>query len=135
MSLSARRKARSLACQAVYQWHMTQDLPRNIYEQFIEANHSKVYDEDYFSCLFNGVIELHAELDERLAPLMHDRSFNDLTVVEWSLLRIGAFELMKQPDVPAAVVMSEAIRLSKLFGATDGYRFVNAVLDRLAKQL
>lgn len=91
--------------------------------------------EDYFSCLFNGVIELHAELDERLAPLMHDRSFNDLTVVEWSLLRIGAFELMKQPDVPAAVVMSEAIRLSKLFGATDGYRFVNAVLDRLAKQL
>lgn len=135
MSMSARRKARVLACQAIYQWQMTQDDLQTIYQQFIESNAEKQYDEDYFSKVFFGVCKQCMSLDSLLEPELIDKKLSELTQVELSLLRIGAFELLNSHDVPVNVVIAETVRISKKFGSTDGYKFVNAVLDKVvAKQ-
>ena len=63
---------------------------------------------------------------------MLDKVIDELTVIELSLLRIGAYEILERPDIPTNVVITEAVRISKKFGATDSYKFINAVLDKLA---
>lgn len=131
MSMSARRKARVLACQAVYQWQMTQEDLQQIYQQFIEDNASKEYDEDYFSVVFFGVCKQQEALDCIIEPELIDKKLIELTQIELALLRIGAFELLNSHDVPVNVVLTETVRISKKFGSTDGYKFVNAVLDKV----
>lgn len=132
MSMTARRKARILACQAIYQWQMTNDDLQQIYKQFVEDNFGKNYDEDYFSAVFFGVCKQSEKLDHLFKPFLINKVIDELTVIELSLLRIGAYEILERPDIPANVVITEAVRISKKFGATDSYKFINAVLDKLA---
>lgn len=135
MSLAARRKARLLVCQAIYQWQVTQDDTQQIYNQFVEDNYGKNYEEDYFSGIFFGVIKTQDKLDELFIPYLQDKSLVELTNIELALLRIATYELTQRPDIPINVVLVEAVRLAKKFGATDSYKFVNAVLDKLARSL
>ena len=135
MSLAARRKARILVCQAIYQWQVTRDDVEQIYNQFIEDNYGKNYEEDYFSGVFLGVIKTKSELDKLFAPYLQDKTLVELTTIELALLRIATYELTQRPDIPVNVVLVEAVRLAKKFGATDSYKFINAVLDKLAGSL
>jgi len=82
----------------------------------------------------NGVTTTVAVLDTRLQPLI-DRPLAQLDPVERAVLWIGMFELLHRPDVPYRVVINESVELAKRFGATDGHKFVNAVLDRAAREL
>ena len=135
MSMAARRKARILLCQALYQWQMTQDDPALIKHQFIQNNMGKNFEEKYFSNSFLAITHQVGRLDSLLSPLLIDNTIDELTAVELAVLRIGAYEITQQVDIPISVSITEAVRLSKRFGATDGYKFVNAVLDRVAKHL
>lgn len=135
MSMAARRKARILLCQALYQWQITQDDPSRIKQQFIENNMGKNFEESYFANSFLTITEQVARLDALLSPLLIDNTIDELTAVELAVLRIGAYEITQQLDIPISVSITEAVRLSKRFGATDGYKFVNAVLDRVAKHI
>ena len=91
-------------------------------------------DGEYFQALLQGVIEHAVSLAERLQPHV-DRPPEQLTPVERAVLLIGAYEMTLRPDVPPAVVINEAVELAKTFGGTDGHRFVNGVLDKLAAEL
>jgi N utilization substance protein B len=126
--------ARKLALQALYRWQLNQSPWQDLVAEFSSADDMAHADRDYFRVLIEGVCGSHAALDAELAAWM-DRPPQQLDPVEHAVLLIAAHELERQPDVPYRVVINEAVSLTKRFGATDGHKFVNAVLDRAARTL
>lgn len=130
----SRRRARELALQALYQWLVTgtewQQLCR---DTLAEAPHPRA-DAAFFTALVQGVVQRRAELDQGLQPFL-DRSAEALSPIEHVLLLLGAYELTACADVPYRVVINEAVELAKSYGGTDGHRYVNGVLDKLAAQV
>jgi len=133
-NFSGRKKARRYAVQALYGWSMTQN-PLSEIEAFILSEHpEEVFDRDYFSLLILNITQNVQELDAIMQPLL-SRKLTELDFVELAVLRIAVFELKNRLEIPYRVVINEALNLTKTFGATDGYKFVNGVLDKLAKNL
>jgi N utilization substance protein B len=120
--------------QAVYQWQMTNQTSQEIDQQFREESRFSKADSEYFHELLHGVLSHINGLDESLAPCM-ERMVEHVDPVERAILRCACFELAHQPDVPHKVVINEAVELAKAFGAEQGYKFVNGVLDKLAPRL
>lgn len=133
-SISGKRKARKLSLQALYQWLMSGSDLYEIEAQFRVANNMEKVDVDYFCRLLYGIPENVQQLEESFTPFL-DRGISELNPIELTVLRIGAFELINCPDIPYKVVLDEAISLTKEFGAQDGYRYVNGVLNNLAQQV
>ena len=132
--ISQRHEARRLAVQALYQWEYTKQMPEEIIAQFMEesTNLNRV-EWPYFNEIVSGTIKNSALLDEILLPLL-DRKLADVDSVELAVLRLALYELKFLISVPPRVVLKEAIILAKTFGAVDGYKYVNLVLDRFLKQ-
>jgi N utilization substance protein B len=130
----ARRKARHYAMQALYQWHMADTALNDIEAEFRSEYDMARVDVDYFSELLHQIPANLTEIDALFIPLL-DREADDLTPVELSLLRVGTYELAKRIDVPYKVVINEAVSLAKKFGAEDSYKYLNGVLDKLARQV
>ncbi len=130
----SRRWARRLAMQAVYQWQMTGQSADDIYRQFQEHEELTKADRDYFQTLLQGVIA-HADVLDRALGLHMERSVASLDLVERAILRCACYELAQRPDVPYKVVINEAVELTKTFGAEQGHKFVNGVLDKVASEL
>ncbi|MEH6583189.1 MAG: transcription antitermination factor NusB [Halioglobus sp.] len=129
-----RRKARHYGMQALYQWHMAGASLSSIEAEFREEYDFSKVDLVYFQALVHEVPACVDELEEVLTPLL-DRKLSDLDPIELTLLRMGVFELAKRIDVPYKVVINEAVSLAKKFGATDGHKYINGVLDKAARQL
>ena len=133
-SLAKRRSsAREKAMQALYQWTISGSELSDIEVQFhAEQNMAKV-DLDYFHELLHGVPAQLAEIDAMLAPFM-SRQDEMLDHVEQAILRLSAWELRNRLDVPYQVVIKEAIHLARAFGAAQSHKFINGVLDKLARE-
>jgi len=128
---TARRAAREIALQALYAWQLSGADPLE------EARRSDDFaraDGAFIETLVRGVRERVAELEKLITPHL-DRDFARLSPVERSILYIGALELAAYPETPFKVVLNEAVELGKSFGATQGHRFVNGVLEKIAAQL
>lgn len=131
---SRRGLARRLTVQALYQWILNQTLPDTLIKEFREMPDGLGRaDPQYFSELLHGTVNEAAVLTTQIVPFL-DRPLNQLDPVEHAVLLMGAFELNHRPEVPYRVVVNEAVNLAKVFGAEDGYKFVNGVLDKLAKR-
>jgi N utilization substance protein B len=130
----ARSIARKLAMQALYQWQLTQQSAAEIGKQFLESEESAGVDREHFEELVVKSIAQHEELETALAPYL-DRPLDQLDPVETAILLIGMHELRERVDIPYRVVINEAVDLCKRFGATDAHKYVNAVLDRAARDL
>ena len=131
--LAQRRKARKLIMQALYQWHMTGAELYDIEAQF-RAEYTGKTDWDFFHEVFSAIPPRAVELDDLLKEYL-DRDVAALDPVEKALLRMGAFELAHRIDVPYRVVINEYVELAKVFGATDSHKYVNGILDKLARDL
>ena len=129
-----RREARQLATQALYQWHMAKHSLNEIEAQFRVDNDFSGVDGAYFHDILTGVARQKTELDASFAPFL-SIPLEELDPVELAILRLSAWELTSRVDVPYKVVINEGIELAKVFGATDGHKFVNGVLDKLAPVL
>ncbi|MCW8907159.1 MAG: transcription antitermination factor NusB [Sedimenticola sp.] len=129
-----RSQARHYAVQAIYQWQVAGQNIKDIRNQFVAEQNQKGFELAYFESLLHGVPAHLDELDELLRPYL-DRSIESVDPVERAILRLGAFELQYHSEVPYKVVINESVELSKLFGAEQGHRYVNGVLDKLAHQL
>lgn len=129
-----RRKARSLALQALYQRHFSDSPISQIEAEFVTDNDMEKLDGAYFRELLKGVDRARADLDRQFEPLL-DRPVSELDPIELSILRIGTYELMNRVDVPYRVVVNEGIELAKRFGGTDGHKYINSILDRLCPRL
>ena len=129
-----RSVARKLALQALYRWQLNDSPWQDLVQEFGEAEDMTRADADYFRTLVEGVWRGREELDARLASFS-DRAPGLLDPVERAVLLIALYELTARPEVPYRVAINEAVGLAKRFGATDGFKFVNAVLDRAARAL
>jgi N utilization substance protein B len=129
-----RNQARRHAVQAIYQWQMAGQDVRDIANQFLEEQDLDGFEVPYFQELLQGVPQHLNELDALLKPAL-DRAIESVDPVERAVLRLGAFELRYKPEVPYRVVINEAVELAKVFGAEQGHKYVNGVLDQVAKQV
>jgi len=130
----AKSLARKLAMQALYRWQINDAPWQDLVSEFSTEEGMDRADGEYFRELVQGVHGGREVLDAELATWM-DRSPGLLDPIEHAVLLIGAFELKSRPEIPFRVVINEGVSLAKRFGATDGYKFVNAVLDRAAREL
>jgi N utilization substance protein B len=131
-TVRARGAARKLLVQALYQWQLARQSPAELVAQFSESRDYAGADRDYFREGVAAICAEDARIDEDLR-LHSDIPPERLDPVEHAILAIGLWELMARPEVPYKVVINEGIELAKRFGATDGHRFVNAVLDRASR--
>lgn len=129
-----RRKARHYGLQALYQWTLSGASPSDIEAEFRVDNDFRHTDGEYFSALLRGVVHDVEGLESLFEPAL-DRTLDELDPIERNLLRLGTFELRDRIDVPYKVVISEAVALAKKFGATDSHRYINGVLDKVAREL
>ena len=130
----ARRNARRYALQALYQWHMTKANMHDIEAEFLRYHIDKKLDKDYFHELIHHIPGEQQAIDQEMQPFL-GRPLNELDPIELAVLRVATYELMKRPDVPYRVIINEALELTKKFGSVEGHKFVNGVLDRIAKQI
>ena len=133
-SMSARRKARRFAIQALYQWQISGSSLTAIEAEFRTDNDMSKVDIMYFRDLLRGVHREQAELDKLLEPFL-DRPLKEVDPVELAIVRLGAYELKHRIDVPYKVVINEGIEMAKRFGGTEGHKFVNSILDKLSRRL
>lgn len=130
----ARHRARRAALQSLYQWQATGQAASEIVDQFGAEESFVNLDQDYFKRLLVGVIDNVGDLDVSLTPFLN-RPLRQVDPIERAVLRMAAFELTHCPDVPWRVIINESVELARTFGAEQGHRFVNGVLDKLALSL
>lgn len=131
---SPRHRARELALQGIYQWRVTGGEEDKIEKQIHAEKNIGRYDKELFSKLLRGALSQHADVEMLITPHL-DRPLSELSPVEFAVLLLGTFELSQNFEVPYKVVINEAVELAKTFGGTDGHKYVNGVLDKLAAQL
>ncbi len=130
----ARSLARRLALQALYQLQLNDLSWQDIHQQFMTDPEAERVDRDYFRGLLAGIAGNRGALDAHLARCSEIPPA-ELDPIEHAVLWLGLHELQQAPELPFRVVLAEALLLAKQFGATDGHKFVNAVLDRAAREL
>ena len=132
---TARRRAREFAVQGIYEWQLNNGLSAASIEKHLRENEwfAKA-DEALFRTLLYCVLNEFTMLDERLAAY-YERPAEEVSPVERSVLRMAALELINLLETPYPVIINEAIEITKTFGGTDGHKFVNGVLDKLAEQV
>ncbi|HTM64320.1 MAG TPA: transcription antitermination factor NusB [Gammaproteobacteria bacterium] len=131
-SASERHTARHYAVQAMYQWQIAGASINDIEQEFLSEHIDKKIDMPYFKELIHGIPENKEEIDNAIKPFLN-RSMSDIDPVELAVLRLATYELLKRPDIPYRVIINEALQLTKKFGSVEGYKFVNGILDRIAK--
>jgi N utilization substance protein B len=131
---SSRRRSREFALQGLYQWQLAGTDPLTIVEQLSEADGFDKIDVEYFRAMLTGAVAGAADMEQLIAPLL-DRAYKSLSPVERGILLLAGYEFKSQLEVPYRVVINEAIELAKSFGGTDGHKYVNGVLDKMAMQL
>ncbi len=131
---SARRRARELALQGVYQWIVSKEDGALIEAHLAESPAYAKADKEHFGALLQGSIRQVETLQAAILPHI-DRAIDELSPVEHALLLTATYELANHPEIPYRVVINEAVEIAKTFGGTDGYKFVNGVLDRVAGRL
>ena len=134
-NIRQRIKARQNTVQALYQWLITnKDLDEVIAEFENDEYKLAKTDVNYFRSLLKGTITYHEELDARIINLL-DRPIEELDTIERAILHIGCYELEHHNDIPWKSVINESVELAKIFGAEDSYKYINGILDKVAKEL
>lgn len=127
-----RHKARELALQALYQWQMAGGSAQDLIVQFLAHDDAAASDRDYFAQLLRGTIAEAPSLTVVFARWL-DRSETQLDPIERAVLLLGSYELSHCPELPYRVAINEAVQLAKTFGGTDSHKYVNGILDRVAR--
>ena len=134
-NIRQRIKARQNTVQALYQWLITnKDLDEVISEFENDEYKLAKTDVNYFISLLKGTITCHEKLDARIINLL-DRPIEELDTIERAILHIGCYELEYHNEIPWKSVINESVELAKIFGAEDSYKYINGILDKVAKEL
>lgn len=121
--------------QALYAHRLSGATGSSLEKEFLAIHAADVFDKPYFLRLLRGILEREDEMVARLNAVFSDWTADETDPVEHGILLIAAYELLHCLDVPVRVVLNEAVELAKTFGAAESYRFVNGVVDLLAKQV
>ena len=137
-----RHNARETAVQALYQWQLSGRSVYEIFDEFTEYHTKKnskptgrfEVNLEYLKELLIHISENFSTIDEVFAPYL-DRPLNEVDPIELAILRIGTFELAHKLEIPYKVVINESLELTKKFGSIEGFKFVNSIMDKVAKKL
>ena len=132
--IQARHLARELLVKALYQWQLAGHSVQEIARQFAEQEDFARCDRVFFAELLAHVVDDTAALDALIAR-QATRGLDQLDAVGRAILLLGLAELKFRRDVPSKVVINEGVELAKRYGATDSYKFVNAMLDKMSREL
>jgi len=140
-SRSARRRARELAVQGLYQWLVGGQDAAAIEGHLADTRGAEAFaeleartDMQHYRELLNGAIDGAAALRAEFGPHL-DRAVEALSPVEHGILLLATYELKHRAEIPYRVIINEAVELAKSFGGTEGFKYVNGVLDKVAAQL
>ena len=134
-NIRERIKARQNTVQALYQWLITNKDLEQVLSEFEDDEYKLAKtDVNYFKTLLKGTITCHKELDARIINLL-DRPIDELDTIERAILHIGCYELEYHVDIPWKSIVNESVELAKTFGAEDSYKYINGILDKVAKEL
>ncbi len=131
---SARRRSRELALQGLYEWQISRADVGVVDAHMREQDEHAKCDNAHFMALLHGCIAQIDDLDALITPHL-DRRVQELSPIEHGVLLIGSYELRHCVDIPYKVAINEAVELAKSFGGTDGHKYVNGVLDKIAPTL
>lgn len=131
---SQRRRSRELVLQGLYQRQLSGNAQRDVRDDLAASPGFLRADQPYFDEVWSGIGDDYDALLAALSPYL-DRKPSELSPIERAILVIGAWELKRRVEIPYRVVINEAVELAKSYGGTDGHRYVNGVLDKLAAQL
>ena len=132
--IRTRQRARKLTVQALYQWILSGHSAIEIEQQFIAFNNMLKVDAQYFHDLLYGVMQNVITIETVFSSFI-DRPTSNLDPIELTLLRLGTYELIYHTEIPYRIILDEAISLSKEFGSEDGYKYVNGVLNKVARHI
>jgi len=130
----ARSRARELIVQSLYQMQITGHSEAELLTQFRDRPDYESVDQEYFDEVLSAICRNTDTLEESIDNLA-DRPLSQLDPVERGILLLGFYELKEKPDVPYKVVINESVNIAKRFGAVDGHKYINALLDRAVKEL
>ncbi len=128
---SARRLAREGVVQGLYSWQMTGDAMAHISQHILSQKHMARADMPLMKNYLQGIYDAIDELNIFVAPYL-DRDLGSVSPIEKSILWLAAYELRHSLDTPFRVIINEAVEIAKAFGATDGHKYINGVLDKMA---
>ena len=132
---TARRYARELAMQGIFQWQFNRELTALLIEEHLRENKQFLKaDEMLLNDILYGVLKHAQALFAKIIPY-YDCQESEVKPIERAILLISTYELLYHSDIPSAVILNEAIEMAKTFGGTDGYKFINAILDKLALEI
>lgn len=131
---SARYRSREFALQGLYRWLLSHAAAADIAGDILLFRGFDKCDASYFRDLLDGAISNAASIESNLVPCL-DRPLQQLAPIERAILMIAACEFLRHPEVPYRVVINEAVELAKSFGGSEGHKYVNGVLDKLAADL
>jgi N utilization substance protein B len=131
--LTLRKRARELVLQALYQQSMSDEAASEVQAQFLTDNDTNRFDVSYFNEIFLGVMMERSKLDAAISQHT-SRPFEQISPIECAILRLSTFEMLHRLDIPYRVVINEALELAKSYGANDGFKFVNGILDKIARE-
>ena len=129
-----RHKARRYAVQALYHWQLTDDSAQNVIDYMLPDINENKTDMDYFAELVHQVVAQAETIDEAIKPHL-DRELQAVDPVERGILRLATYELLEHQEIPYRVIINEAIEQCKTFGAEEGHKYINGVLDKAAEQI
>ncbi len=127
-----RHKARELALQALYQWKLSKNTLDDIEIQLLSNNDPRKIDNEFFRELLHQIPAKLDSLDTQIKAFL-DRPIDEVSPIELSLLRLGAYELCYRLDIPYKVAINEAVDLAKVYGGEDGHKYINSILDQIAR--
>lgn len=129
-----RSKSRQFSVQALYSWLLTEQNVSEIEVHFISEHDMGDADVNYFQEILHFVTAHKMALIDHMEPFL-SRTFAEVDPVEQAILLVGVFELDQRPDIPYRVSINEAVECAKIFGAEDGHKFINGIMDKVAGKL
>jgi N utilization substance protein B len=132
--MTRRSRAREVALQLLYQRDLNPNVARPVIERFAADRLKDATLAPYCLGLYDGVVGHAGDIDSRLTAVAENWRLPRMAAVDRNVLRLGAYELLYNPETPPAVALNEAIELARRYGSADSPAFVNGVLDRLTRK-
>jgi len=132
--MGARRKARELALQMLYQFDLSGNGPDTIIETFEDLQKSKPNTKEFATKIFRGTVDHLSEIDDMIQAQAENWRLSRMAVVDRNIIRMSVYEFLHENDTPKLVIIDEAIEIAKKFGTQKSSQFINGILDGILKR-
>jgi transcription antitermination protein NusB len=134
MTMGARRKARELALQMLYQHDLSGNSADAVINTFEDLQKSKANTREFATRIFRGTLDNLTRIDEMIVAQADNWRLERMAVVDRNIIRMSVYEFLHETDTPKLVIIDEAIEIAKKFGTQKSSQFINGILDGILKR-